>query len=84
MQASGTLPLSEEGQVKAGCDELCHSDGGKPFNKGMQMLWENTALLQSQLDTIRDVENVFSSSYPENLVADDWLSPEKRLKEAIV
>lgn len=59
-QASGVLPLSEEGQVKAGCDERCQSDEGNPFNKGMQMLGEKAALLRSQLDTIKDVENLFS------------------------
>lgn len=59
LPASGTLLLSEEGQVKAGSDECCQSGGGEPFNKGMPILGENVALLQSQCDTIRDEENIF-------------------------
>lgn len=47
LQASGVLPLSERGQVKASYDEHCQSDAGNPFNKVMQMLGEKEALLQN-------------------------------------
>lgn len=84
-QASGILPLSEEGQVKAGCDEhwcSSQSDEGNLFNRGMQILGEKADLWQSQLDTIKDVENLFPP--PENLVAGNCTSLEERLKEAVV
>lgn len=49
-QPQALLPLPGEGQDMAGCDEPCQSGEGNFFNKGMQLLGEKAALLQSQLD----------------------------------
>lgn len=48
-QPQALLPPLGEGQVTAGCDEPRQSGEGNPFNKGMQMLGEKEALLQSQI-----------------------------------